>query len=306
MTSKTLLISGASGVIGSELIPFLTAKGYRVVRLIRSQHKKTLENALYWNPGKGIIQLDSELPIYGVINLSGEHIGAGLWTAKKKKAILDSRIQTTTLLANTIASLCQKPSVFISASAIGFYGNRGDEVLTETGESGSDFLSKVCFLWENAAMPSIDAGVRTAFLRIGVVLTPRGGALRLMAKPFSLGLGARLGKGNQYMSWISMDDLIGAIYHALTHSGLAGAVNAVSPNPVTNNEFCDTLGEVLRRPVRLRAPETLIRFCLGDMGLEILLSSARVSPKKLLETGFAFKHGDLKTALRELLNCEGL
>jgi uncharacterized protein (TIGR01777 family) len=296
----TILISGASGLLGSALIPFLTTGGHRVRRLVRRRPDPE-KDEIYWNPAAGELGLDEKDPIDAVIHLSGENIGEGRWTAAKKKQIIDSRVNSTRLLAKTIAAMKQPPKVFLSASAIGFYGDRGPGIMDESSGPGKDFISHVCRLWEAPADLAAAAGIRTATLRIGIVLSPRGGALNKLLLPFQAGLGGRIGTGDQYMSWITIDDTIKAIHHALFDDTLCGPVNLVSPNPTTNRELTQTLARVLSRPACVTVPETAIRILFGEMGQETVLSSTRVVPAVLSDAGFRFRHPNLEGALRHLL-----
>ncbi len=296
----TFLISGASGLLGSSLVPFLTTGGHRVIRLVRKS-PLSAENEVFWDPASGLLDLDGIENIDVVIHLAGESIGQGRWTKEKKKKIVESRNKSTSLIAEKIAKLDPLPKVLISASAIGYYGNRGDEPLTEEDTCGADFISGVCSEWEQAAAPAKIKGIRTVFLRIGITLTPLGGALNKLLLPFKLCLGGKLGPGNQYMSWIGIDDVIGAIYHVVSNNNIEGPINVVAPNPVTNLEFTKTLGKVLSRPTLFLVPETVIKPAFGEMGREILLSSTRVIPNKLLATGYRFRNPDLEGTLRHLL-----
>jgi len=296
----TFLISGASGLLGSSLVPFLTTGGHRVIRLVRKS-PLSAENEVFWDPASGLLDLDGIENIDVVIHLAGESIGQGRWTKEKKKKIVESRNKSTSLIAEKIAKLDPLPKVLISASAIGYYGNRGDKPLTEEDTCGADFISGVCSEWEQAAASAKIKGVRTVFLRIGITLSPLGGALNKLLLPFKLCLGGKLGPGNQYMSWIGIDDVIGAIYHVVSNNNIEGPINVVAPNPVTNLEFTKTLGKVLSRPTLFSVPETVIKPAFGEMGREILLSSTRVVPNKLLATGYRFRNPDLEGALRHLL-----
>jgi uncharacterized protein (TIGR01777 family) len=296
----TILISGASGVVGSALIPFLTTGGHRVIRLARNP-RTSKPDEIYWNPSEGYLDLKGIGPVDAAIHLSGENIGQGRWTAQKKQKIIDSRNTSTRLIAETLAGLSSPPGVLICASAIGYYGDRGDHIMTEANECGADFISGVCNDWENGAAPAMDKGIRVAFLRIGVVLTPRGGALKKFFLPFNLGLGGRIGTGKQYMSWISIDDLIYAVHHILHDGSLYGPVNLVTPQPVSNATFAKTLGRVLRRPTFLPIPAAVIKGLYGKMGREILLASTRVVPQKMIDAGFKFCYPELESALKHLL-----
>ncbi len=296
----SILISGAGGLVGSALVPFLTTGGHRVIRLVRKLTVSGKEE-VFWDPITGRIDPDEIGKVDAVIHLSGENIGQGRWTKEKKRKIIESRNKSTALLAETIAGLDPSPKVFVSASAVGFYGDRGGEVVTEEDTCGSDFISGVCSEWEQAAAPAVEQGIRVVFLRIGIALSPLGGALERLLLPFKLGLGGKLGSGNQYMSWIGIDDLICIIYYAINNDSLDGPVNAVAPDPVTNLEFTKILGKVLARPTVFSVPETAIKLALGEMGREILLTSTRVKSQKLANSGYRFKNPDLEGALRYLL-----
>ncbi|MFZ5562881.1 MAG: TIGR01777 family oxidoreductase [Thermodesulfobacteriota bacterium] len=297
----TVLISGASGVLASALIPLLTTGGHRVIRLVR--RKPAAQNEVFWNPAQNAIDTDAlkNYSIDAVIHLAGEHVGTGRWTAAKKKTIIDSREKGTRLLAETAARLSPMPRVFLCASATGFYGERGDIVLKENDRPGNDFLAEVCKIWEASVGPAVDAGIRTVRMRIGVVLTPAGGALQRLLPPFQLGLGGRLGSGRQYLSWLSVDDAIGAIFHLLMNDTVSGPVNVVSPCPVTNAEFTRTLARVLSRPALLPVPAKAIDLAFGEMGTTVLLTSTRVAPEKLVGTGYRFGWPDLENALGHIL-----
>jgi len=294
-----IVITGASGLIGSVLRPFLSTGGHRVFRLVRQ--KPVSEDELFWDPRKGRIDLDKIGPVDVIIHLAGENLATGRWTTAKRRRIMESRTRSTKLIAETAINLNPRPKVLVSASAIGYYGDRGPETLSEKSDRGSDFISEVCERWEKAAAPVEGKGIRTVFMRIGVVLTPRGGALKKMLPVFKSGFGGRLGSGKQVMSWVGIDDVIGAIYHAIGEERLEGPVNVVSPFPVTNARFSKTLGKVVRRPVLLRTPETAIKAVFGQMGKEIVLSSTRVLPEKLLSSGYRFRTPDLEETLRHLL-----
>lgn len=296
----TILISGASGLVGSRLVPFLTTGGHRVIRLVRKKGSISGDE-LYWDPKNHILNIDPEIKIDAVIHLAGENIGEGRWTRKKKREIIESRDKTTSLLAKKILMLKTPPKVMINASAIGFYGDRGDEWMTEEDTCGPDFVSGVCSKWEEAALPARQKGIRTVFLRIGVALSPLGGALGKQLPMFRAGLGGALGDGTQYVSWIHMDDVVRAIYHSIHEKRLDGPVNVVAPEPVQNKAFAALLGRILKRPSFLRVPEWMIRIAFGEMGKEIPLSSTRVAPGRLKDTGFSFQYPNLEDALRMLL-----
>ena len=297
---KRILISGASGTIGSILVPFLQTCGHEVIQLVRDT-KNLKEDQIFWDPYKGILDLESTEPFDAVINLNGVDISRGRWTKKQKKKIMDSRVISTRLIAETIAGLRQKPKVFISSSAIGFYGDKKEEILTEQSQTGECFISNVCDEWEAASLASHDAGIRTVQLRIGVVLTPAGGALKRMEPAFRLGCGVRLSHGQQYMSWISMDDALSGILHILNNDKIEGSVNLTAPNPVTNQEFSKCLAQVFSKKVFFVMPRFLAILLWGEMGMETLLASAKVEPAKLLDTGFLFQHATLLPALKAML-----
>ncbi len=297
---QRIMISGASGTIGSILVPFLRTCGHEVIRLVRNQ-SNLADDELYWDPYKNILDMEKAGPIDGVINLNGVDISRGRWTDKQKRLIIDSRVIPTTFLTEKISEMEKPPSVFISSSAIGLYGDGKDRVLTENEEKGDSFISSVCDQWEAASLKAEAAGIRTVQLRIGVVLTPAGGALARMMLPFSLGLGTRLSHGNQYMSWISMDDALGGILHVLENRAIKGPVNLTAPHPVTNKEFARSLGRVFSRPAFFVIPRWLAMGLWGTMGKETLLTSARVVPEKLVKSGFVFEHNDLAPALKDML-----
>lgn len=295
-----ILISGASGLLGSALIPFFTTGGHRILRLVR-RTPRTEMGEIFWDPASGRLDIDENTPIDAVIHLSGENIGEGRWRPDKKKRIIDSRVKSTRLIAKTISRMKHPPKVFLCASAIGFYGHRGDNVMDETCAPGKDFISEVCEMWEDAADCAANAGIRTVLLRIGIVLSPRGGALGKLLLPFHMGIGGKIGNGNQYMSWISIDDTIGAIHHALFEDRISGPVNLVSPEPATNKRLAETLASVLSRPSFFTVPKSAIETVFGEMGRETILSSTRVKPAVLSDTGYPFRHPDLEGALRHLL-----
>jgi len=301
----TILISGASGVIGSALIPFLTTGGHRVIRLVRRPVVNP-EEEIFWDPVSGELSLENVGRIDAVLHFAGENLGNGRWTEARKKKFIESREKGTDLIAKTIASSGHSPKVMICASAIGFYGNRGDIILTEQDGSGDDFISTLCRKWEDAAYPAREKGIRTVFLRIGVVLSPIGGALHRLLMPFSLCLGGKIGSGRQYISWVDMEDVIGSVYHVLTNTGIEGPVNVVSPNPVTNMHFTKSLGRILSRPTPLPIPASVIKLGLGQMGREILLSSTRVMPEVLMKSGYCFRNSELDMALQHMLGKRGV
>jgi uncharacterized protein len=295
----TILLTGARGLIGSALGPFLAAQGQRVIPLLRSRDKQTGTQAT-WNPAAGKIDLERAGPLDAVIHLAGESI-AQRWTATARARIRSSRVEGTGLLSVALASLPQPPRVLVCASAVGFYGDRGDELLDERSPAGAGFLAEICRAWEAASASALARGVRVVHLRLGVVLTPSGGALARILPAFRLGLGGRLGSGRQYWSWIALADLLRVFRHVLETNELEGPVNAVSPVPVTNAEFTRTLAASLKRPAFCAVPALAVRGLFGQMGREALLASVRVQPARLEETGFRFDFPELEPALRALL-----
>ena len=292
-----IVVSGATGLVGSNLVAHLKSSGHQVFKLVRSNQR---DDDIPWTPYEKRVDKKSLQGAEAVVHLSGENI-ASRWTKAKKRRIRESRLLTTTFLCETLAELKQPPKVLVCASAVGFYGDRGDEVVDENSNPGSDFLADVCQEWEAATESATAGGIRVVNLRIGVILSPAGGALAKMLLPFKMGAGGVMGSGNQYWSWISIDDVAGAILHAITTQSLKGPVNAVSPNPVTNREFTKILGHVLSRPTIFPMPAFAARLVFGEMGDALLLASTRVKPAKLLESGFQFQNQDLENALRHLL-----
>jgi uncharacterized protein (TIGR01777 family) len=295
-----ILLTGASGLIGTALLPALTNKGHECLQLVRNSSQAS-PSKIFWNPEAGTIDAAALEGLDAVIHLAGENVAEGKWTVEKKARIRDSRVQGTTLISETLAGLLSKPKVLIAASAIGFYGNRGAEMLNEKSASGNDFLSNVCREWELATKAAAEAGVRVVNLRFGVVLSEEGGALAKMLTPFRLGVGGRVGDGKQYMSWIALDDVVGAIIHALEDEKMNGAVNAVAPRAVTNTEFTKALGGALSRPTIFPVPAFALRLAFGEMADALLLSSTRVEPAKLLSAGYKFQYPELSGALKHLL-----
>lgn len=290
-----VLITGASGLIGTALQRSFKEKGYELLLAGRGEPKKPDE--LQWDIENGFAEPERLEGVDAVVHLAGESISALRWTDDKKKAIRESRVKGTHSVVEAISNLKQKPRVFISASAVGYYGDRGDEQLTETSRPGDTFLADVAKEWETESRRAEDSGVRTVLLRNGIVLSKDGGALATMLTPFKFGVGGVIGSGEQWMSWISLDDLVGVVNYAIENEHLRGAVNAVSPNPITNQEFTTTMGEVLYRPTFIPLPEFAVNFVLGEMGDALLLDSTRVIPKRLEEAGFEFKYPNLKQAL---------
>ena len=293
-----ILVSGSSGFIGSALIPYLQDKGFDVSRLIRKKIQSQID--IFWDPENGILEKESVEGFDVIINLSGEKI-VGRWTQKKKNSIKASRVNTASLISKIIPELKNPPKLFISASAIGFYGNRGDEVLNEESAIGKGFLAEVSNEWETAAKVDVNSGTRVVLLRSGLVLGKNGGALKQMLTPFKMGLGGMLGDGKQYWSWIALDDTLGSIFHIINTDSIQGPVNIVAPDPVTNKEFVHILSEVLKRPALFHMPAFIVRSIFGEMADEGLLSSTRVYPAKLTESGYEFNYHDLKKALSDIV-----
>lgn len=296
-----IVIGGASGLIGSKLKQTLEKAGHTVVPLVRDREKLT-SDAIFWDPDAQMIDLVKLEGVDAVVNLAGEGIATGRWTETKKKKILKSRVDATKTLADAISKLRNSPKIFINGSAIGFYGDRGDVVCNEESSPGEGFLSDVCVKWEAAAEPAVKAGIRTVFLRTGIVLAKEGGALGKMLTPFKLGLGGVIGSGEQYMSWIAIDDLVGIILYILKNNDIKGPVNGVAPYPVKNREFTKVLGNVLNRPTFFPVPAFILRGLLGkEMADEFLLASTRVEPKLIQSKGFQFQYPVLEEALKHII-----
>jgi uncharacterized protein (TIGR01777 family) len=298
-----VLVSGSHGLVGSALIPLLTTGGHDAVPLVRGPVDAAGE-ARSWDPAAGNLEPAVFDGVDAVVHLAGESI-AGRWTAAKKERIRESRVNSTRLLAERLAALQRPPRTLVCASATGYYGDGGDTLLREDSPTGSGFLSDVCREWEAATEPARKAGIRVVLLRFGVVLSPAGGALARMLPPFRLGAGGPMGSGRQFWSWIALDDAIGAVRHALVTDDLEGPVNVVAPHPLTNGDFTAVLAGVLRRPAILPVPRLVARLALGEMAQALLLSSARVEPAALEQSGYAFRHPDLEDALRHLLGAPG-
>ena len=291
-----ILISGSSGFVGSAVSKRLLSLGHHVFPLKRN----STGTFFTWQPHEEKIHLDPSVPLDVVINLSGES-SKGRWTEAKKQEILDSRVSTTRLLSRTISGLEHKPSLFISASAIGYYGDTGETLVDETAENGSDFLAGVGARWEAASLTARDADIRTVNIRTGVVLGKDGGALKEMLTPFKMGLGGIIGSGQQYWSWVSLDELVNMIEFVIETESLSGPVNLVSKPSVTNREFTKSLARVLNRPAILPMPAWMVRLLFGEMADAMLLSSVRVYPKKLENAGYRFIHSNLDDALAAVL-----
>ena len=299
-----ILVTGSSGLIGSALLPSLNAAGHEIIRLVRlpTQSSGTI---ILWDPKtKDILDKKKLEGLDAIVHLAGESFSTSNWTPEKKARIRNSRVQGTHFLSETLSTLTKKPRVFLSASAVGYYGNRGDELLKETSQPGTGFPSSVCRDWEMVTGHAAEAGIRVVLLRMGMVLSPQGGALAKMLPIFRAGFGSRLGSGKQYMSWISIEDVVRAIHYLVSNEAVSGPVNVVSPNPATNAEFTVTLNRVLKKRGFLPMPEVVLRLLFGEIARDILLSSARALPEKLTASGFTFQHPDLETALRQLLDTD--
>ncbi len=296
-----ILVSGSTGLVGTALVSALNDAGHEVVRLVRTKSRSPSKELIGWDPEANYVDAAGLEGLDAVVHLAGEPIASGRWNAAKKARIRDSRVRGTQLLCAALSQTVKPPAVLISASAIGFYGDRGDEVLTEASREGNGFLAEVCREWEAATEPARQKGIRVVNLRFGVILSVHGGALAKMLTPFKMGVGGIIGSGRQYMSCIAIDDVICAIQYALSTASLAGPVNVVGPVPVTNYEFTKTLGQVLGRPTIFPMPAFAARLALGEMADELLLASNRVEPKKLLESGFQFQYPGLEAALRHVL-----
>jgi uncharacterized protein (TIGR01777 family) len=296
----TVAISGASGFIGSALRDFLLAGGHAVVPMVRSR-RDAPDGAVYWNWRTGEIDRDALLRVNAVIHLAGEPLLGLRWTAEKKREILESRVKGTELIARTMAELHSGPTTLISASCVGFYGDRGDEILTEESRPGRGFLAEVYRAWEGATARAERSGVRVVNVRTGFVLSPTGGALGNLLLPFKLGMGGRIGSGRQYLPWIDLDDELGLIYHALMNGDVRGPLNLTAPHPVPQATFATTLGRVLARPTVVPMPALAVKALFGEMGEETLLSGQRVRPLRADESGYRFLYEDLESSLRHKL-----
>lgn len=296
-----ILVTGASGLVGSHLIPTLKAKGHEIYKLSRKTARKTDE--IQWDAFKGFSEREQEKleNFDAVVHLAGENIADVNWTEEKKRSIKESRALGTLTLVEALKKTENPPKIFISASATGFYGNRGDEILTEESVPGEGFLTEICLPWEAESRKAEDFGARVVMPRIGIVLAKEGGALKKMLTPFKFGVGGVVGSGEQWMSWIALDDLIRIVHFALENENLSGAINATAPNPVTNKEFTETLGKILHRPTIFPIPEFGVKLLFGEMGETLLLGGARVLPKKLEDAGFEFKFPKLEDALKHIL-----
>jgi uncharacterized protein (TIGR01777 family) len=306
-----LLVTGSSGLIGTALVDAATARGDTVTRLVRRSStpgggaRPAGVTDVTWDPDAGHVDLDALTaagPIDGVVHLAGAGVGDKRWSPARKRVIIESRTRGTDLLARTVAGLDPRPGVLVSASAVGWYGDRGDEVLVESEPAGTGFLAGVCVEWEAATAPAEAAGIRTVHLRTGIVLSPAGGALAKQLPLFRLGVGGRIGSGRQYRSWITLDDEVGAILHCVDSVELSGPVNAAAPSPATDAELARAIGAVLHRPAVLPVPAAALKVVLGpEMATDMVLASQRAVPSRLIAAGFTFRHPELDDALRSVL-----
>ncbi|MBI2949363.1 MAG: TIGR01777 family protein [Verrucomicrobia bacterium] len=287
-----VLIGGSSGLIGSALVTALSQQDHQVARLLRTSAPRGSAD-LCWNPDTGALDTTRLEGFDAVVHLGGRNLASGRWTQALKTDIRESRVRSTQLLATALSALRNPPRVFISASGVSIYGNRGAEILTEASSVGAGFLAEVAREWEEATRLAAERAIRVVNLRLGLVLSPQGGALAKMRLPFKFGLGGVVGNGDQYWSWIALEDTVRAIHHALVTDSLSGPLNLVSPNPVTNREFTRALGAALGRPTIFPVPAFVARIALGEMADEALLASTRVLPARLMASGFKFSHDDL-------------
>lgn len=295
-----ILVTGSTGLVGSALVASLEAKRHQVVRLSRGSAKPA-GNSVSWNPETGAMDRSALEGIDAVVHLAGENIAARRWSQAQKARIRDSRVAGTRHLCENLAALARPPKVLACASAIGYYGDRGSQVLREDSTPGSGFLPEVCRAWEAAASPAADKGIRTVHLRFSILLSAAGGALAKMLPPFRMGIGGRMGDGRQYMSWITLDDTVRTIEWVLDNNTVRGPINVATHEAATNEEFTKTLGHVLRRPTLVSAPAFAVRLVFGEMGDALLLASTRVEPARLEAGGFRFQHPELEMALRSVL-----
>lgn len=291
-------VTGSSGMIGQALAAALRSAGHEVLPVVRGPAQA---GAAHWDPERGELDAAALQDCRAVVHLAGESIAGGRWNAQRKARIRDSRVRGTTLLATALAALPRKPAALVCASAIGYYGDRGEQPLEEDAPAGTGFLAEVCQAWEAAADPARAAGIRTVHARLGMVLSPHGGALRKMLPPFRMGLGGPMGSGRQYWSWITLADAAAALQALALQSGTSGPVNLTAPQPLPQKEFARALGRALHRPAAAPMPAFAARLALGEMADALMLSSARVLPRRLLDSGFRFRHPELEPALRELL-----
>jgi len=293
-----ILVSGSHGLVGKALTTSLVNAGHEIVSLVRQSAN---DSEIEWHPNQGKINGEQLEGFDVVVHLAGESIASGRWTEEKKRKIRESRVKGTELLSSALARLSQPTSTFISASAIGFYGSRGDELLTEESAPGDGFLPEVCVAWEKATGQAEAKGIRTIHPRFGIILDEKGGALERMLTPFRMGVGGKVGNGKQWMSWIALEDVINALRFLIDEPGSEGPVNFTAPLPVTNADFTEALGSVLSRPTLFSVPAFAARLAFGEMADELLLSSAKVEPERLKESGYQFKHPELSSALKTIL-----
>lgn len=301
---KIIAVTGATGMIGGALLPFLSTQGHSVrsIGRVHSQHKGVrIGEKFSWDPSHGTLDASACEGAQAVVHLAGDSVGSERWNAEKKRRIRASRLNSTKLLVNSFAKLQDKPKVFVCASAIGYYGDRHEETLTESSSRGSGFLAELCEEWENVAHEAESSGIRVVCIRIGVVLSPKGGALQKMLLPFQMGAGGPIGSGKQQFSWIALDDVVAAILHVIENDSVAGAVNFTAPNVVTNLEYTRALGRVIGRPTIMTMPAFAARMAFGEFADECLLASTRVVPEKLLASGYEFQYPDVESALRHVL-----
>ena len=295
-----ILISGSHGLVGTALGNSLRSEGHEVFALVR--HAPDSDSQVEWYPERGSLALSRLEGMDAVVHLAGESIAEGRWTAEKKKRIRDSRVKATIVLSEALGNLKRPPKTLVSASAIGYYGDRGDLIVTEGTAPGNDFLSSVCVQWEQATHSATARDIRVVNARFGAILSADGGALKKMLPPFRMGIGGRIGNGKQWMSWIALDDVVGAIKFAITHESLSGPVNYVAPHPVTNGEFTKTLGRALSRPTFFPVPAFAVRLLFGEMADALLLSGQRLKPAQLENAGYTFEYPKLEEALRQILS----
>ncbi|MEE2657570.1 MAG: TIGR01777 family oxidoreductase [Candidatus Latescibacterota bacterium] len=295
-----ILVGGSTGLVGTALVDYLRARCHDVVPLAR-RAPANAEPHVLWDPAAGKLPVEALDGFDGIVHLGGANIAHGRWTAERKRVIRDSRVVGTRLLCESLARAAERPDTLVCASAIGYYGSRRDEIMREDATPGDDFLAEVAKDWEAATAPAMEAGIRVVNLRIGVVLTPIGAALKSMLLPFRFGLGGRIGSGGQYMSWVTLDDVVAVIDHVIRNESVSGPLNAVAPEPVTNAEFTDTLGRALHRPTLVPLPAFAVRLLFGEMGQALLLSSTRVDSNRLVNSGYHFLYPTLAGALEDLL-----
>lgn len=300
-----VLITGASGLIGRALKVYLENSGNEIVPLARKAPSNSNNNQPWWNPEAGELHPDHVAGFDAIVHLAGDNIASGRWTPDKKRRIFDSRVTGTSLLCNTLAACGAPPKVLISASAIGYYGHRGDEILDEDAPAGQGFLAETCLAWEGATQPASETGMRVVRLRTGMVLSGAGGALPRLLTPFRLGLGGPIGTGRAWMSWIALTDMTRLIAHCIQDDSLTGPINAVAPHPLSNLDFTRALARTLKRPAVLPVPPLALRLAFGEMAREVLLASTRVLPARLLAAGFSWEHPEIESALQACLRDDG-